>query len=156
MSSFEIIPTEPTASTAQMLIAELDVELSEHYPGEPCNGINAEEFEDIGGTFILAFANGMPVGCGAAYPVDTETAELKRMFVRRENRGQGIAQAILNHLELWSKERGYEKLILETGDRLTEALTFYQNHGFTRIENYAPYNESQRSRCFAKTLEALT
>lgn len=152
MNSIEIIPTEPTSSTAQMLIAELDLELNERYPGEPCNGINAEEFEDIGGAFILAFADGIPVGCGAAYPIDSETAEIKRMFVRRDHRGQGVAQAILKHLEDWSRQHGHQKLILETGDRLNEALTFYQRQGYERIPNYGPYVESQRSRCFQKAL----
>lgn len=152
MSAVEINRVSPASTVAQQLIAELDVELSEHYPGEPVNGIDAAEFEDIGGVFFVARINGEPAGCGAAYPIDSDVAELKRMFVRREHRGTGVAAQMLKVLEAWAGEHGMRQVILETGDRLTAALRFYERSGYRRIANFEPFVGSTRSRCFGKDL----
>ena len=51
-----------------------------------------------------------------------DVMEIKRMFVPAEKRGNGIAGRILSELQLWAKELGYKKCILETGDKMTEAI----------------------------------
>ena len=48
------------------------------------------------------------------------------MYVELDNRGRGIATAILKELESWALELGYTKLILETGINQPEAIALYQ------------------------------
>ena len=43
---------------------------------------------------LVAYLDGVAVGCGAIKKYDDNTMEVKRMYVKTENRGQGIASQI--------------------------------------------------------------
>jgi len=101
---------------------------------------------------VLAYVDGKAVGCGAIKAYSSSIAEVKRMFVRTEARGQGIAIHILVELENWARALGYEKCILETGIKQVEAICLYEKCGYLRIPNYIPYVEVETSRCFEKML----
>ena len=100
---------------------------------------------------VVLFDEEKSVGCGAIKPYDTETAEVKRMFVRPKGRGRGYASAILTELETWAKELGFKKVILETGIAQKEALNMYTKT-YTQIENYGQYKGVKTSVCFEKKL----
>src|SRR5687768_7821471 len=53
---------------------------------------------------VVAYENETPVGCGAFKEYEKGVAEVKRMFVPLEKRGQGIASMVLNEVEKWAKE----------------------------------------------------
>ncbi len=148
----EIVEMPVADVVASGLIAELDAELRQRYPGEPINGIDAGEFQAAGGYFVVARASSGYVGWGAFRPLSASTVEIKRMFVRRESRRQGIAQAILQALEAQAKRRGYTHCVLETALRQPEALALYRAAGYSEIEPFGPYGESERSVCLGKTL----
>ncbi len=101
---------------------------------------------------VLAFNDLMPAGCGAMKEFDRNTAEIKRMFVPPELRGKGIAGTILRELETWAKELGYTRCVLETGDKMPEALALYRKSGYRIIPNYGPYENVESSICFEKNL----
>lgn len=102
---------------------------------------------------IVFYEDNVPVGCGAIKMFDDETMEVKRMYVTPEHRGKGIAGKILSALEIWSKELGYKRCILETGINQPEALALYHKSGFVRIVNYGQYANVQSSFCFEKVLK---
>ena len=101
---------------------------------------------------IVIFDNDEAVACGAIKAFDEKSMEVKRMFTLLERRGKGLASAILNELETWTKELGYKKTILETGKRQTEAVALYQKCGYKIIPNYGQYAGVENSVCFDKTL----
>ncbi|GET22528.1 GNAT family N-acetyltransferase [Prolixibacter denitrificans] len=102
---------------------------------------------------IVAYRDEKPVGCGAIKPYDASTMEIKRMFVLPELRGAGIASEVLNALERWAAELGYEKCILETGVKQPEAIALYTKNSYDRIPNYGQYKEAENSVCFEKPLK---
>lgn len=134
------------------LIAQLDAELMARYPGEPVNGIDAAQFRAAGGYFVLARSEATAVGCGAFRPHDSTTVEVKRMFVRPEFRGRGIARRIIEAIEREAQRRGYTRSILETAVRQPEAIALYQSCGYSEIAKFGPYVESERSVCFGKAI----
>lgn len=101
---------------------------------------------------VVIFDNDEVVACGAIKELDSKSMEVKRMFTLPEKRGKGLASAILMELEVWSKEIGYEKTVLETGKRQTEAVALYQKCGYNIIPNYGQYAGVENSVCFEKTL----
>ncbi len=101
---------------------------------------------------IVAYLDERPVGCGAIKAHDENTMEVKRMFVFPELRGQGIATKILEELENWARELGYERCVLETGKKQPEAIHLYQKNGFQIISNYGQYAGVENSVCFEKRL----
>lgn len=102
---------------------------------------------------IVIFDNEEAVACGAIKELDSKSMEVKRMFTLPEKRGKGLASKILNELETWAKELGYEKTILETGKRQTEAVALYNKFGYNVIPNYGQYIGVDNSVCFEKVLK---
>ncbi|MCR9013519.1 GNAT family N-acetyltransferase [Aquiflexum gelatinilyticum] len=102
---------------------------------------------------IVLYENQIPVGCGAIKEFATDTMEVKRMFVKPEYRGKGIAGKILAELETWAFEMGYSKCVLETGKRQVEAVALYMKSGYRIIPNYGQYIGMDNSICFEKVLE---
>jgi GNAT superfamily N-acetyltransferase len=79
--------------------------------------------------------------------------EVKRMFTLPAARGRGVATRVLNELQNWAAELGYEKCILETGKRQPEAIALYLKNGFVIIPNYGKYVGIENSVCFEKVLK---
>jgi putative acetyltransferase len=103
---------------------------------------------------VVAYSDGIPVGCGAVKSYSGATGEIKRMFVRPEFRGQGIASSILRELESWSQELAFDRLILETGKAQPEAIGLYTKSGYEIIPNYGQYEQVESSVCMKKEVTA--
>ncbi len=101
---------------------------------------------------VVAYLDDVAVGCGAFKRHSEEAAEIKRMFVRAENRGQRIAAQILAELESWAIESGFCSCVLETGFKQPEAIALYKRSGYQVIPNYGQYAEVENSVCMKKTL----
>ena len=101
---------------------------------------------------IVFYENDIAVGCGAFREKESDTVEVKRMFVNPDYRKRGIAAAVLKELENWAAELNYTYTILETGKKQPEAISLYQKSGYTIIPNYPPYEEMDNSVCMKKTL----
>jgi putative acetyltransferase len=105
------------------------------------------------GTVVVARMDNEPAGCGCFKPFDKETIEIKRMFVKPENRRMGIAAGILLELEKWAAGLGFSRSILETGKKHLEAINLYKKSGYAQIENFGQYAAMETSVCFAKNLK---
>jgi len=102
---------------------------------------------------VVVYQNGEAIGCGAFKKYDEKTVEIKRMFVREENRGKGKAVEILTELENWATESGFNFAVLETGKKQPEAIRLYQKSGYKLIPNYGQYEEMENSVCMKKLLD---
>ena|SRR5665213_2739560 len=103
-------------------------------------------------TVLIAYRDQNPVGCGCFKDAGENKVEIKRMFVKADARGQGIASSILTALETWAKETGITHTVLETGDKQHEAIALYQKLGYTTIPNYGQYAGMESSVCMQKEL----
>ena len=101
---------------------------------------------------VVAYEEDIPVGCGALKEYSTDIMEVKRMFVRIDKRGKGIASRMLHELEIWSKELGYKKCVLETGNKQPEAIRLYEKNQYAIIPNYGQYKGVENRVCFEKEL----
>jgi putative acetyltransferase len=102
--------------------------------------------------FFVAYRDGQAVGCGGLRERDASHAEIKRMYVRPGHRGSGVSTAILQRLEQEGRQRGYDRLVLETGVKQPDAMRFYEREGYTRIPAFGYYVDSPISVCYAKAL----
>lgn len=82
------------------------------------------------GLFIVLERDGEIIAMGAYKPYDTQTAELKRIWTRRDLRRQGLALVVLQELERRALQAGYQRLFLTTGFRQPEAVRLYTGHGY--------------------------
>ena len=101
---------------------------------------------------VVAYEEEHAVGCGAMKEFEGTAMEFKRMFVPLNKRGKGIARGVLEELQNWAKELGYKKCVLETGDKMPEAISLYIKSGFQIIPNYGQYINIKSSICFEKEI----
>lgn len=101
---------------------------------------------------VVAYVEDVAVGCGAIKKFDDGTIEIKRMYVRPEQRGKGIAGEVLRELELWAVELGFTEAVLETGKKQPEAIRLYEKSGYKHIPNYGQYQGVENSVCMKKSL----
>lgn len=152
MEKIEIRQADPTSTEAAELIDALDAELHERYAKEHIHTIDVNQFKAAGGFFVVAFLNNKAVGCASPRPLDTKVAEIKRMFVSKECRREGISRKLLAFLEKSAKDRGFERLCLETGIRQPEAVGLYRSAGYYEIPLFGEYKNDPMSVCFEKLL----
>jgi phosphoribosyl-ATP pyrophosphohydrolase/phosphoribosyl-AMP cyclohydrolase len=122
------------------LIGELDHTLAQAYSPEQQHGLSLDAIFQPHMRFFVAQLDGVAVGCGGVALFAT-FAEVKRMYVRESARGQGVAQALLLHIERVATERGLDVLRLETGDRQLAAIRLYERAGFRVCEAFGDYAE---------------
>ncbi|GAB7047829.1 GNAT family N-acetyltransferase [Catenuloplanes indicus] len=108
-----------------------------------------------GASYLVGVVNGHAVACGAVVTLDPDTAEIKRMYVRPEFRGQGFSRAILAELEELAARAGYRVVRLETGGYLPVAMSLYRSAGYEPIGPYGDYLAGPHSVCFEKRLPVL-
>jgi GNAT superfamily N-acetyltransferase len=149
-----IKPTRYGASVAQRLIGELMLDLTERYGGPDDTPVRAAEFDPPNGGFFVAYVEGEPVGCGAwrSHDETGDVAEVKRVYVARHTRGQGLARRIMTAIEDDARAHGRTKIILETGTGQPEAIAMYEALGYERIEPFGYYRHEPGVRCFSRKL----
>jgi GNAT superfamily N-acetyltransferase len=99
---------------------------------------------------VVCYADATPVGCGAFKELSPGVAEIKRMFVQPDRRGQGIGGKVLRELEHWAAESGYQECWLETGKKQGAALHLYGKMGYAVMPNYGQYAGVENSVCMRK------
>lgn len=152
--SIDIRSENPNSEIASTLIRELSSELGAVYGHDGSAAFSPNDVTVARSAFVIAFLNSKAVGCGALRPMkDTNTAEIKRMYVRKDARGQGISRHILSKLEELARDYNYERVILETGTLQTEAINLYESAAYKRMACYGQYVDDPDSICYEKTLE---
>jgi putative acetyltransferase len=127
------------------LIDDLDAYQKPLYPPESHYGIDIAALSAAHVLFAVARDEaGTAIGCGALV-MNAGYGELKRMYVRPQNRGQGVATKVLCFLEAEAAARGCAVFRLETGVRQPEALAFYARAGYARRERFGDYPEDPLS-----------
>lgn len=101
---------------------------------------------------VMAYREGKAGKCGAIRPYSDETAEIRRMDVIPENRGEGIALAIVTELEKKAEELGYRSAMPETNEKFAAALHLYERSGYLPIPRYGEYAKVKTSVCPGKIL----
>ena len=100
--------------------------LYEYYMAEPAKrnyfvAVN-EDGRVVGGGGVDEFTN--LEGC----------AELQKLYVDADYRGQGIASRIIDMVEKEARRLGYERIYIETHSNLQDATRLYEKLGYTLID----------------------
>ncbi|XP_068800048.1 N-acetyltransferase 8-like isoform X2 [Struthio camelus] len=93
--------------------------------------------------WVAEGAGGAVVGTVAAAlpdePAERGAAlELKRMSVRRDHRGRGIAQALAREVLRFARARGYGAVVLSTSVVQVAAQRLYESQGFRKVGAFSP------------------
>ena len=135
------------------LCRQLDAHLNELAGGEKnCTEYVPHNHMNKTNPVWIAYQQGVPTGCAALKEISSDAAEVKRVFVHPEYRGNGIAEQPMRKLEVAGKRHGYQYFVLETGKAFTAAVSLYKKLGYSVIENYGPHVNFPASVCMKKKL----
>ena len=88
------------------------------------------------GSLLLAREGAHGVGCVAIRPLDDETAELKRLYVRPSARTSGLGRALTEAAIAMAMSAGYRRIRLDSLPTMQRAIRLYQALGFRPIPPY--------------------
>lgn len=122
--------------------------------------LGPEQFRAPRGVYLVGYdPAGRPVASGAWRALDADPAdparrdgdaEIKRMYVVPDARGDGHARTVLAELERTAAAAGRHRMILETGTEQPAAMALYRSCGYRPIRTFGAHRHDPRSRCFAK------
>lgn len=154
-AAVERAESRPALAAARALIREYVASLGEDldYQGieEELAGLPGK-YASPGGALFLARLSGRrdrgedsargadrrgeSAGCVALRPLGAGACEMKRLYVRPEYRGYGIGRSLALRAIDEARDLGYERIRLDTLERLGEAVGLYRSLGFAEIPPY--------------------
>ena len=102
----------------------------QHYDDEALDP--AAKYSLPKGRLYLALHDGKTAGCIALRPLSDDRCELKRLYVRPQFRGKGIARMLCERILEEAEKTGYREIYLDTLPELSDAIRLYEKLGFTR------------------------
>ncbi|MGM7721464.1 GNAT family N-acetyltransferase [Metabacillus sp. Hm71] len=125
-----------------------------HSPPESIHALNLDGLKQPDVTFWSAWEQDEVVGCGALKELDDTHGEIKSMRTSSAHLRKGVARKLLEHIVAEAKQRGYQRLSLETGSMAAfePARRLYESFGFTYCTPFADYKEDPNSLFMTKEL----
>lgn len=141
MSDYTILEDDLTGDEVVALLEQHLAEMASHTPAESVHAMPVARLAGPDVTFWSVWSDGRIAGCGALKEIDPQHAEIKSMRVADDFRRQGVGEVVLRHLLTAAKDRGFERVSLETGSNppFDPARALYARHGFTPCEPFADY-----------------
>ena len=147
-----IEPEDPRQADVRRTIAESGAYLQALYPSESNHVVDVDAFAAPDAVFLAARRNGELLGTIAFWIIAPGHAEIKRMFVRAEARGNGVGRRLLGALEDTARQRNVERISLETGIRQPEAIGLYRASGYQDCPPFGAYCDDPLSLFMTKRL----
>jgi putative acetyltransferase len=154
VAGIDVSQHDLSSAEVQSLIAE---HLSGMHSNSPAGQVHALAIENLRApsvTFWTARVNGVLCGCGALKELDPLTGEVKSMRTRSASLRRGIGQAILDEIVRTARQRGYSRLLLETGTgpAFEPAHGLYRRNGFEWSGPFGEYTATDFNVFMAKAL----
>jgi GNAT superfamily N-acetyltransferase len=86
----------------------------------------------------VAVEGGAVVGSVALRDLGGRAVQLKRMYLRPNQRGRGLGRQLLAVALDWAASHGMRVVRLDTSERMVAAQRLYEAHGFVRVPGDAP------------------
>lgn len=150
--TIRIVPESPLSADGLALLEGSEAALRAHYAPDECFTFTPEELAAPGVDFLVARNEaGTPLGCVALVSMG-DYGEIKRLFVRPEARGQGVADALMDAAETRARQAGLGLMRLETGPKLDAACALYRRRGYRERGPFGDYEAHPASLFMEKAL----
>ncbi len=142
----QVVTERADADVSLVLQQAFFSDIAARYQGwEPASSQSVEpsDLAPPDGIWLVAYRDGRAIGCGGLQRLDSETGEVRRIFLEQAERGRGTGRRLLVELEEHARRLGYKRVRLTTGDGQPEALQMFQSAGYQEI---APFTDGVFTR----------
>jgi putative acetyltransferase len=157
MDAGEIAANDPRTPDVRALIERHLTAMLAASPPEHAFALDADGLADPAVTFYsFRTPDGELLAIGALKEHDPGLGEIKSMHTAEQARGRGVGRAMLNHLLVVARSRGYARVSLETGTmaEFAPARALYESAGFAPCGPFADYQASPDNCYFTLTLDS--
>jgi GNAT superfamily N-acetyltransferase len=119
-------------------VAWIGLDLAFQEIDEELDGLPGEYVPPRGALFVVEDRPRLVAMIGLR-PLDADVCEMKRLFVRPEARGCGLAKQLIARVLEEARRLGYDEIRLDTLPMMGDAQALYMSLGFHDI---APYYET--------------
>lgn len=139
MSDYIIASTDEEYRNATILFKEyaawLSIDLRFQHFDEELMELKTMYGTPAGGIILCKTGNEF-IGCAGIRKIDSNIAELKRMFIKPVYQQQGMGKQLLQKAVELARGLNYKVIRLDTLNNMTAAINLYKNHGFYEIPAY--------------------
>jgi GNAT superfamily N-acetyltransferase len=140
MSNLVISDELITSSGALSVFHAAIDELNRRYGGsDEALHLQLDELIPPSGIFLVARLDDHPIG-GVGVRSIGEAAlhlgEIKRLWVRPDQRQHGVGTTLMDEIETRARDNGFLELYLETGYAQPEAMALYESTGWRRVAEF--------------------
>lgn len=139
----KILPVKTTDADVLALFSEHDDYMIDFLGDDRMYYTRYSEKENLEKVWLV-YCGELPAGCVAYRKKAEGTGEVKRMFVRKEYRGRGIAQELLMTVQDHAREQGCHTLFLDTRITLEPAVSLYRSFGFDVVFQQGLYVQMEK------------
>ena len=132
---------DPARPDVYALLDEHLRNMHELSPPESVHALDVSRLKAPDITFWSVREGEQLLGCGALKELSGEHGEIKSMRTPAAIRRKGAGRAVLNHILIEARSRGYKRLSLETGpgEGFAAALKLYVSVGFQHCGPFGDY-----------------
>lgn len=103
-------------------------------------------YAETGGAFwAIEDERGRVCACVAVDFPEKGTAELHRLYVRPDQRGQGLGAQLVRQVESHAGVRGADRIVLWSDTRFTSAHRLYKRLGYTQLDGRRQLEDISKS-----------
>lgn len=113
----------------------LDIDLSFQNFAQELDALEIQ-YNKPSGALLLCYDEGTAIACVACRLLESEIAELKRMYVNPNYRGRRIGEELLTRILDIARDLGYKKVRLDTLPTMHAAIKLYRAFHFYDIDPY--------------------
>ena len=150
-SDVALVIREAKSSEVNHLMEASTILLQSLYPEESIHLVDSDDLGEPGNLLLAAEELDTLMAC-VGYVNKGTYAEVKRLFVSQEFRGQGVARVLMAELESRAFDAGFTVLRLETGIHQPEAMALYESLGYHLRTPFGGYVDDPLSVFMEKTL----
>lgn len=128
-SHMALVIREAKSSEVNHLVEASTILMQSLYPEESIHLVDSDDLSEPGNLLLAAEELDTLMAC-VGYVNKGTYAEVKRLFVSQEFRGQGVARVLMAELESRAFAAGYTVMRLETGIHQPESMRLYESLGY--------------------------
>jgi putative acetyltransferase len=116
--------------------------------------LDVDALADPSVTFVSFRVDGELLGVAALKQLSADHGEIKSMHTAEAARGRGVGRRLVEHLLAVARQRGYDRVSLETGagPAFAAARQLYTRAGFAPCPPFGDYRPSPNSTCMTLQL----